>query len=111
MHVHPASGSEFPAVAVAVAVVRPPARPTGDAHAGPSAVSGAANAELQVAEADYRYGTGTLRMRVERIDRSGEVELDGDVWLPVHGIRLRSNGTEVGEVQVFVRAAVLRSHT
>ncbi|MEV4518496.1 hypothetical protein AB0K00_57265 [Dactylosporangium sp. NPDC049525] len=69
------------------------------------------NANLQLAEADYRYGTGTLWLRVEQIDRSGEVELDGDIWLPVRGVRLRANGTEVGAVQVLVRAARLPGHT
>ncbi|MFF5233338.1 hypothetical protein [Dactylosporangium sp. NPDC000521] len=43
---------------------------------------------------------------------SGEVELDGEVWLPVRGVQYRSGGTEVGTevgaVKVFVRAAKLR---
>jgi hypothetical protein len=58
-------------------------------------------------ECDYRYGTGPLRLRVEAVDRSGAVTLDGETWLPVRGVRLRSDGTEVGPVQVLVRAAQL----
>lgn len=64
--------------------------------------------ELLLADADYRYGAGALRLRVEQIDRAGEVELDGDAWFPVRGTQLRANGAEVGAVQVLVRAARLR---
>ena len=42
-----------------------------------------------------------------RVDVSGAVTLDGESWLPVRGVRLRRDGTEVGPVQVLVRAAQL----
>ncbi|MEV4515986.1 hypothetical protein AB0K00_44390 [Dactylosporangium sp. NPDC049525] len=58
-------------------------------------------------ERDYRYGAGPLRLRVEAVDRSGAIAFDGEPWLPVRGVRLRRDGTEVGPVQVLVRAAQL----
>ncbi|GAA0733601.1 hypothetical protein GCM10010199_51910 [Dactylosporangium roseum] len=60
-----------------------------------------------LAENDYRYGTGPVRMRVERVEHDEAVVLDGEPWLPVHGTRLRSDGTEVGAVRLLVRAARL----
>ena len=62
---------------------------------------------LVLDERDYRYGTGPLRLRVEAVNRAGAVALDGESWLPVRGVRLRRDGTEVGPVQVLVRAAQL----
>lgn len=58
-------------------------------------------------ERDYRYGTGELRLRIEAVDHTGALELDGEWWLPVRGVRLRRDGTEVGPLQVTVRAARL----
>jgi hypothetical protein len=58
-------------------------------------------------ERDYRYGAGELRLRVEAVDRAGAMELDGEAWLPVRGVQLRRDGTEVGPVRVLVRAARL----
>ncbi|GAA1541134.1 hypothetical protein GCM10009827_070700 [Dactylosporangium maewongense] len=58
-------------------------------------------------EQDYRYGTGELRLRVESVDRAGPIEFDGEPWLQVRGVRLRRDGTEVGRLQVLVRAARL----
>lgn len=64
-------------------------------------------AVIVLEERDYRYGVGELRLRVEAVDRSGEVELDGESWVPVRGTRLRRDGTEVGPLQVLVRAVRL----
>ena len=58
-------------------------------------------------ERDYRYGTGELRLRVEAVDRAGPMELDGEPWIQVRGVRLRRDGSEVGPLQVLVRAACL----
>jgi hypothetical protein len=58
-------------------------------------------------ERDYRYGAGPLRLRVQAVDRSGAITLDGEPWLPVRGVQLRRDGTEVGPVRVLVRAAQL----
>jgi hypothetical protein len=58
-------------------------------------------------ERDYRYGAGELRLRIEAVDRAGAMEFDGEVWLPVRGVRLRRDGTEVAPVRVTVRAARL----
>jgi hypothetical protein len=58
-------------------------------------------------ERDYRYGTGPLRLRVVAVDHAGAVPFDGEPWLPVRGVRLRSDGTEIGPVQVLVRATQL----
>ncbi|GAA2644358.1 hypothetical protein GCM10010399_92850 [Dactylosporangium fulvum] len=63
--------------------------------------------ELLLTEADYRYGSGPLRMRIEVIDHAGRLHLDGEFWLPVHGTRLRFDGVEAGTVQLLVRAARL----
>lgn len=60
-----------------------------------------------LAENDYRYGAGPLRLRIERIDRAAEFHLDGEAWVTVHGTRLRADGTELGPVRVVVRAARL----
>ncbi|GAA2638415.1 hypothetical protein GCM10010399_84670 [Dactylosporangium fulvum] len=60
-----------------------------------------------LAENDYRYGTGPVRLRVERVEHAEEVVLDGEPWLPVHGTRLRGDGTERGAVRLLVRAARL----
>ncbi|WP_433221366.1 hypothetical protein ACQP00_20445 [Dactylosporangium sp. CS-047395] len=60
--------------------------------------------DLVLAESDYRYGAGILRLRIGQIDRGG----DGDAWLPVRATQLRGNGSEVGTVHVLVRTAKLR---
>lgn len=60
-----------------------------------------------LAEQDYRYGAGVLRLRVEAVEHATAITLDNDVWVPVHGTRLRSDGLELNEIQVFVRASRL----
>lgn len=78
-----------------------------DPGAGGEGVTTGGVAVLVLEERDYRYGAGQLRLRIEAVDRSGEVELDGEPWLPVHGVQLRRDGTEVSPVHVLVRAARL----
>jgi hypothetical protein len=60
---------------------------------------------LVLAERDYRYGTGELRLRLVAVDRLGEVDLDGEPWVPVRGVQVRRDGTEIGPVRLLVRAA------
>jgi hypothetical protein len=62
---------------------------------------------LELAERDYRYGTGILRLRITTVDRTREVQLDGEPWVPVRGMRLRRDGTEMAPVRLLVRAARL----
>lgn len=60
-----------------------------------------------LAEADYRYGRGPLRLRVDDVDRAGAVDLDGERWVPVAGVQVREDGTPMAAVRVFVRAACI----
>jgi hypothetical protein len=60
-----------------------------------------------LAEHDYRYGVGVLRLRVEAVEHAATVRLDNDDWVPVSGTRLRSDGLELHAVQVFVRVSRL----
>jgi integrase len=46
---------------------------------------------------------GELRLRVDAVDRSDGVLLDGELWVPVHGMRLRRDGTMAGPVRLLVR--------
>ena len=55
-------------------------------------------------ERDYRYGAGPLTMRLERIDRSRPVRLDGEDWYLVAGVEIGWNGTELDGREVLVRA-------
>jgi hypothetical protein len=67
----------------------------------------AAPAVLQVAEADYRYGVGVLRLRVEHVDRAHPVELHGERWYRVSGVELAWNGAELGPRDALVRGRCL----
>ena len=60
---------------------------------------------LTLAEADYLYGRGDLVLRVAAV---GDVERlpDGE-WLPVRGVQLGRDGTELREREVRVRVAAL----
>jgi hypothetical protein len=65
---------------------------------------------IQVAEADYKYGTGVLRLRVSKVGRAERLP-DGD-WLDLEGFTVRVDGTQVSaearHVLVRVRALVGR---
>jgi hypothetical protein len=54
-------------------------------------------------ESDYRYGAGSLTMRLERIDRSRPVRLDGDDWYLVAGVEIGWNGADLDRREVLVR--------
>ena len=62
---------------------------------------------LTLAEADYRYGIGPLRLRVERVDRRNPATYEGETWFPVEGVQLRADGVEVRRRAVLVKAARL----
>lgn len=63
---------------------------------------------LVIAEADYCYGVGTLRLRVERIGRD-PVPYAGDTFYTVEGVELSRSGAELRRREVLVRARRLRS--
>ncbi len=62
---------------------------------------------LTLAEPDYRYGVGPLRLRVERVDRRHPTTYEGETWFPVEGVQLRADGAELRHRAVLVRAARL----
>jgi hypothetical protein len=62
---------------------------------------------LILAEADYRYGVGPLRIRVERVDRAHPARYDGEIWYPIEGVQITGNGAELRRREVLVRAARL----
>jgi hypothetical protein len=59
------------------------------------------------AEADYRFGEGTLLMTVERVDWASPVQQDGETWYEVAGIELSVDGRVVGPRRTMVRASRL----
>jgi hypothetical protein len=59
---------------------------------------------LQIAQNDYLYGTGTIRLRVE-VSVPAHPRLE---WVSVHGVRLLSDGRETGSVTVVVRVAAIQ---
>jgi hypothetical protein len=58
---------------------------------------------LIVAEPDYCFGRGPLKIRVERIDRTHPVWRDSENWYQVEGTQPASDGDEIGHRQVLVR--------
>jgi hypothetical protein len=63
----------------------------------------AAGKVMSIAEPDYQYGVGALRLRVERVDRTNPVRYDGENWYRVEGVQLSASGTEIGPRTVLVR--------
>jgi hypothetical protein len=61
------------------------------------------------AEADYCYGFGPLRLRIQHIDRTTPVWYDGENWYQVEGVEVDANGREFGHRQVLVRGSRLPS--
>jgi hypothetical protein len=64
---------------------------------------------LVLDEADYQYGMGRLRIRVEQVDRANPVSYDGEPWFRVTGIQIGRNGAEIGPRQILVRGRRLPS--
>lgn len=58
-------------------------------------------------EADYQYGVGPLRLRVERIDRTHPVLFDGENWYIVEGVQISVTGIELRPRRVLVRGHTL----
>lgn len=63
---------------------------------------------ILLAEADYCYGVGELRLRVERVDRNHPINENGEAWYPVEGVQLGGDGRELRRRQATVRASRLR---
>nr|WP_296071510.1 hypothetical protein [uncultured Actinoplanes sp.] len=59
------------------------------------------------AEEDYRFGAGSLRMTVERIDWDRPFAHEGGNWYEVHGIELTEDGRVIRRRSVLVRGARL----
>jgi hypothetical protein len=59
------------------------------------------------AEADYRFGAGTLRMTVDHVDWASPVQQDGEMWYEVAGVELSADGRVVGPRRTMVRASRL----
>ena len=59
------------------------------------------------AEADYRFGTGPLRMTVDHVDWTSPVQQDGEVWYEVTGTEVSNDGRVIGPRRTVVRAARL----
>jgi hypothetical protein len=58
---------------------------------------------LVLAEQDYLYGAGRLRIRVDQIDALHPFLYDGEDWYPITGVRLSHDNTELHPTQVLVR--------
>lgn len=58
-------------------------------------------------ESDYRFGAGTLWMRVEGIDWTSPFRQDGEDWYEVEGVEVTSDGREVGRRHALVRGSRL----
>ena len=58
-------------------------------------------------EADYRFGAGPLRMRIDRVLASAPVQHDGDLWYEVEGVEMSDQGQVVGPRRVTIRASRL----
>ena len=59
------------------------------------------------AEADYRFGTGPLRMLVERVDWTAPQQWDGEPWYEVQGIEIGDDGRPFGRRLALVRGCRL----
>jgi hypothetical protein len=55
------------------------------------------------AETDYCFGTGSLAIRVDRVDWNRPVQRDGENWYEVEGVELTADGREIGRRHALVR--------
>lgn len=76
-------------------------------HGGPN--TGPGRLVLNLAEEDYRYGTGTLRLVVEQVQWSTPHHDDGELWYEVGGVEITNDGRTVGPRTALVRARRLRA--
>jgi hypothetical protein len=58
-------------------------------------------------ETDYCYGSGTLTMKLDRIDWDRPVPYEGDTWLEVEGVVIDRTGHQGPRRQVLVRVGRL----
>jgi hypothetical protein len=56
----------------------------------------AAGKLITIQDADYVYGTGDLRLRAKRVDRTNPVTYLGEIWFRVEGVQLTASGAEIG---------------
>ncbi len=61
------------------------------------------------AEADYRFGTGPLKMTIEHVDWLTPMHYDGERWYEVYGVEQTLDGRAVCRRQVLVRGRRLAS--
>ncbi|MDY7087828.1 MAG: hypothetical protein SYR96_22315 [Actinomycetota bacterium] len=59
------------------------------------------------AEEDYRYGTGPLRIRIDRVLAGAPLQHDGDLWYEVEGVEVSDQGRVIGPRRATVRASRL----
>ncbi|WP_432993727.1 hypothetical protein [Dactylosporangium sp. CA-233914] len=59
---------------------------------------------LHLTEADYRYGTGPLTLRVHGINRDPALIDKGEPWYHLRGVQLRADGSIGPARDVWVRA-------
>jgi hypothetical protein len=74
---------------------------------GPNA--GPARPVLVLAEADYRFGAGTLHLVVTQVRWSAPQRDNGEVWYEVDGIEVTPDGRTVGPRTALVRGHRLRT--
>ena len=60
-----------------------------------------------VDEADYAYGTGALRLRIQRVDWTHPVRYAGDNFYRVDGMQVTADGTELGHREALIRSSRL----
>jgi hypothetical protein len=58
---------------------------------------------IVLAEADYRFGVGPLRLRVANIDWAHPMQYDGEAWYSVQGVLIGHDGGDRGQRLVLVR--------
>ncbi|XVU29647.1 hypothetical protein ACQPZJ_21975 [Actinoplanes sp. CA-054009] len=59
------------------------------------------------AEADYRFGSGPLRIRIDRVLASAPIQQDGETWYEVEGIEVNDQGQVIGPRRATIRASRL----
>jgi hypothetical protein len=64
---------------------------------------------IVLAEADYRFGAGPLRLRVASVDWTHPMQYDGEVWYTVQGIHIGHDGADREQRLVLVRGQRLKA--
>jgi hypothetical protein len=59
------------------------------------------------AEADYRFDSGPLRLRIDRVLASAPIQQDGEVWYEVEGIEVTDQNQVIGPRRATIRASRL----